>query len=358
MKKTIFSLLFLLCVFALYGEVVVLPENKEKINLQLETQQIYFQKYYNRTGECPWNKLRSRKEDFSRLKVVRIKPGKDFTKVEISQSDNFKEGKKADVRNNLADFKNLRPDTTYYWRGIKANGKAGKTFSFTTADTVPHWISIPGISNVRDLANWKSARFGKRVKRGMVYRGTEFDDRIKIKPEGRPVFLGLKIKTDLDLRGFSPDKKKDFVRAFPEIRRVAVPMKAYNGTVVKSPKEKFAKLLVQMFNEFSKAENYPFYVHCYGGADRTGTLMFYLGCILGFSDADLIAEFEMTSFSKIGVRTFQKPKDTNSWRALCKALAPHGPADAPLWQKGVAYLKFCGVTEEVMQSIRNNLLTE
>ena len=162
------------------------------------------------------------------------------------------------IWNNLADFKNLRPDTTYYWRGIKANGKAGKTFSFTTVDTVPHWISIPGISNVRDLANWKSARFGKRVKRGMVYRGTEFDDRIKIKPEGRPVFLGLKIKTDLDLRGFSPDKKKDFVRAFPEIRRVAVPMKAYNGTVVKSPKEKFAKLLVQMFNEFSKAENYPF----------------------------------------------------------------------------------------------------
>ena len=50
MKKTIFSLLFLLCVFALYGEVIVLPENKEKINLQLPTQQIYFQKYYNRTG--------------------------------------------------------------------------------------------------------------------------------------------------------------------------------------------------------------------------------------------------------------------------------------------------------------------
>ena len=358
MKKTIFSLLFLLCVFALSGEVVVLPENKEKINLQLPTQQIYFQKYYNRTGECPWKTLRSSKKDFSRLKVVRIKPGADFSQVEISQYSDFKEVKKAKVQSELADFKNLRPDTTYYWRGIKANGKRGKTFSFTTADTVPHWISIPGISNVRDLANWKSARFGKRVKRGMVYRGTEFDDRIKIKPEGRPVFLDLKIKTDLDLRGRSPDKKKGFVRAFPEIRRVAVPMKSYNGTVVKSPKERFAKLLVQMFNEFSKAENYPFYVHCYGGADRTGTLMFYLGCILGFSDADLIAEFEMTSFSKIGVRTFQKPKDTNCWRAMCKALAPHGPADGPLWQKGVAYLKFCGVTEEVMQSIRDNLLTK
>ena len=89
MKKTIFSLLFLLCVFALYGEVIVLPENKEKINLQLPTQQIYFQKYYNRTGECPWKTLRNSKNDFSRLKVVRIKPGKDFTKVEVSQTADF-----------------------------------------------------------------------------------------------------------------------------------------------------------------------------------------------------------------------------------------------------------------------------
>lgn len=358
MKKTMLTLLFLLIGFALSGEVVVSPESKSTINLQLPNQQIYFQKYYNRTIECPWTKITNKKTDYSRVKVVRIKAGENFSKVEISQTSNFKEVKTAKVQNKLADFKNLRPDTTYYWRGIKADGKKGKTYSFKTSDTVPHWISIPGISNVRDFANWKSARFGKRVKRGMVYRGTEFDDRIKIKPEGRPIFLDLKIKTDLDLRGRSPDKKKGFVRAFPEIRRVPLAMRSYEGTVAKSPDTGVARNLKKIFEEFSKAENYPFYIHCYGGADRTGSVMFYLGCILGLSDADLIAEFEMTSFSKMGVRNFQKAKDKNCWRAMCKALAPYGPADGPLWQKGIAYLKFCGVTEEVMQSIRNILLTK
>lgn len=357
MKKIILLLLLLLSSFILTAEVIVLPETKEKVNLQLKTQQIYFQKYYNRTIECPWNKLRDKKKDFSRPKVVRIKPGKEFVKVEISQDPSFKEAKNAAVQNELADFKNLRPDTTYYWRGIKANGKTGKTYSFSTADTLPHWISIPGISNVRDLANWKSADSGKRVRRGMIYRGTEFDERIKIKPEGRPIFLNdLKIKTDLDLRG--PLRKKKFDRAFPEMRRVIVQVRSYANMIAKSPEDKAAVQLRQIFGEFAKAENYPFYVHCHGGADRTGTVMFMLGCVLGFSDADLIAEFELTSFSWIGVRTHLKNKDTNSWRAMCKALAPHGPADAPLRQKGVAYLKSCGITEETMQQIRDILLTK
>lgn len=357
MKKTVLSLLFLLFSFVVASEVIVLPETKEKVNLQHKNQQIYFQKYYNRTVECPWNELRKPKEDYSRPKVVRIKPGADSAKVEISQVSNFKEVKTADVKNGLADFKNLRPDTTYYWRGIKAGGKKGKTFSFTTSDTQPHWVSIPGISNVRDLANWKSADSGKRVKRGMVYRGTEFDDRINIKPEGRLIFQNdLKIKTDLDLRG--PLKKKKFVRAFPQLRRVIVQVSSYANMIAKSPDARAAKQLRQIFGEFANAENYPFYIHCYGGADRTGTVMFLLGCVLGFSDADLIAEFELTSFSVIGVRNFQKNKETNCWRAMCKALAPHGPADAPLRKKGVAYLKFCGITEETMQQIRDILLTE
>ena len=356
MKKVFLCLLFFLFCFILSGEVIVLPETKEKVNLQLKTQQIYFQKYYNRTIECPWHKLRNKKVDFSRPKVVRIKPGTDFVKVEISQVANFKDVKTANVQNELADFNNLRPDTTYYWRGLKADGKPGKTYSFSTADTLPHWISIPGISNVRDLANWKTVS-GKRVKRGMVYRGTEFDDRIKIKPEGRPIFLNdLKIKTDLDLRG--PLSKKKFERAFPQLRRVTVQAGSYANMIAQSPEAKAAVQLRQIFGEFANAENYPFYVHCLGGADRTGTVMFLLGCVLGFSDADLIAEFELTSFSRIGVRNFQKNKETNSWRAMCKALAPHGPADAPLRQKGVTYLKFCGITEETMQQIRDILLTK
>ena len=52
-----------------------------------------------------------------------------------------------------------------------------------------------------------------------------------------------------------------------------------------------------MFLAFADSKEKPVYFHCWGGADRTGTVGFLLGGLLGMSYTDLIIDYELTSFS-------------------------------------------------------------
>ena len=53
---------------------------------------------------------------------------------------------------------------------------------------------------------------------------------------------------------------------------------------------------------FADIDNYPIYFHCWGGADRTGTVAFVLEALCGVSETDLAIDFELTSFSIFGKR--------------------------------------------------------
>ena len=47
----------------------------------------------------------------------------------------------------------------------------------------------------------------------------------------------------------------------------------------------------------SIVENKNVYIHCAGGADRTGALMILLESILGVVDSDVAKDYELTSFA-------------------------------------------------------------
>ena len=361
MKKTLLLLLAVCGVFcSLFAEIQLTPDSPagDTISLQRKEIQHYFE---NPATRFKYRHLKSkgRDNDSGRMRVVSIRPEKSAVKLELSNSEDFKVSSVYTLADGKISLPSLRPNKTYFWRGIDAQGKKLPVHSFKTLDTVPYWVAIPGIWNFRDLGNWKSAHFGKRVKYGMVYRGTESDDRFKIKPEGLKILLEeLKIKTDLDLRGSRLSKAKGFVSIFEgKIRRCHIPVSAYEAMMPTGKAPYMSKKVYPaIFKEMADKNNYPFYIHCFGGADRTGTVMFFLECILGFSDADLAAEFEMTSFSCIGLRDSQKKADKNCYPVMLKALAPYGPKDGPIWQKGVAFLKSCGVTDEDMSKIRAILL--
>jgi hypothetical protein len=72
-------------------------------------------------------------------------------------------------------------------------------------------------------------------------------------------------------------------------------MSAYNGFFDMSAEQK--ERVKNMFLAFGDAENRHCYFHCWGGADRTGTIGFMLGGLLGMSYTDLIIAFELTSFA-------------------------------------------------------------
>ena len=59
-----------------------------------------------------------------------------------------------------------------------------------------------------------------------------------------------------------------------------------------------------IFDLLSEEKNYPVYFHCVWGADRTGTLAFLINGLLGVSYEDLVKDYEMTTFSHSGKRTW------------------------------------------------------
>ena len=59
------------------------------------------------------------------------------------------------------------------------------------------------------------------------------------------------------------------------------------------------------FTMLADENNYPVYMHCTGGADRTGSAIYLLHTMLGVSDVECLQGYELTSFSTYGLRDTQ-----------------------------------------------------
>ncbi|MBP3685947.1 MAG: tyrosine-protein phosphatase, partial [Clostridia bacterium] len=58
-----------------------------------------------------------------------------------------------------------------------------------------------------------------------------------------------------------------------------------------------AEAMRAVFSDLAKPENYPIYLHCTYGADRTGTVCFLLEALLGVEKDDLIRDYELTALA-------------------------------------------------------------
>ena len=232
--------------------------------------------------------------------------------------------------------------------------KSGKTLrqaaALTTADALPRWIRLPGVSNVRDVGGWKTADGKYRVRQGLLYRGGEFDRRTCLTPEGRRIFLKiLRIRTDLDLR-----TPAGLERGVPEylfekegVRQMLLPYPA-----VKLGQPAGRHVVAELFHELAKNETFPAYIHCAGGADRTGSAVFVLLGVLGLEDEAMLTEFELTSFSIYGKRS----RKGRVFGYTLKELGKYGRREDPLRRKAELFLLDCGVSQADIAAIRNIFL--
>lgn len=214
---------------------------------------------------------------------------------------------------------------------------------------VVRWIHVPGARNVRDIGGWTGLREGR------VFRGTELnavgDHKLQIGSAGKKILLKeLGIKTDLDFRALDAKSRGDCVTNSAlgaGVRLVDAVIRPY--TRMYDQTNEYAAVL----RVFADEKNYPVYMHCWGGADRTGTVAFILEGLCGVSETDLAIDYELTSFTMFGLRTRVNRGTANFADVVAKIKTYPGAA---LAEKFAAYARdTLGLTDAEIAAIRRNL---
>lgn len=239
---------------------------------------------------------------------------------------------------------NLRVGQRYFWR---VNGCRAR--SFTTDDTAPRWIHAEGLSNVRDLGGWRNAE-GRRIRQGLVFRGSEMDVHHAITERGvQTLREELRIRTDLDLRGEAVGRIEQSPLG-PEVDFRLIPVRAYGEFFMEEQREACRAV----FSVLVDARSYPVYIHCWGGADRTGTVALLLEAVLGVEFEKLCLDYELTSLSIWGDRSSK----SDLFVSLLAALDAYGEMGENISRKAERFLLDCGVTQNELDAIRKNLLED
>ena len=247
----------------------------------------------------------------------------------------------------------LKTGTRYRWRVVGTDAQGAPCHSavaeFLTADATPRWVFIEGVPNVRDLGGWRT-RDGRRVRQGCIYRGGEFNSHNTATPEGlRFAERELGLRTDLDIRG--AQELAVLVTGGPalpsSVRWVNLPLAAYADIDTPEQRGRYAAA----FRVLADPANYPIYMHCWGGADRTGTLALLLNAALGVPDEELLQDYEMTALATWGARS----RENELFREFLAMLEQYAPGQ-DLRGRALAYWKAAGITSAEVEQLAAVLL--
>ena len=187
-----------------------------------------------------------------------------------------------------------------------------------------------------------------KIKQGMVYRGTRMDKAPwLITKKGLDVVLNdLKIRSELDLRHVPKGK--------PPLKPHGVNITNFGYGSYKQilDRKDQCEATVRFLKKMTDPAYFPVYIHCDGGADRTGIMLFFLESVLGMSEQDLLTEYELT--------TFFQPRSRNSkqMNPFLETIRKYGKGEDTLANKAVAFLKQYGLTEDNIRKIKNNLFDQ
>lgn len=242
-----------------------------------------------------------------------------------------------------------------YYKGVDKPGWTNDYPSASGNDIVT-WYRVGGtVRNVRDIGGWTGLRSGR------VYRGTQLsvckkDQNHYIDESGKDFMLNtLHIKTDLDFRHESEAGRGEYVYTSPlgpTVELVGAVIQSYTNIFVTG----YKPALQKMMRTFADSTKYPIYMHCMGGADRTGSAAFILEGLCGVSEPDLRIDYELTSFSGQGSRKSYDPSEEN-WFQQMYAMMKAYPGST--WSEKIeSYCKtFLELTDVEIASIRANLMS-
>jgi len=154
----------------------------------------------------------------------------------------------------------------------------------------------------------------------------------------------LGIKLEIDFRTPGEAQYDGTTSVIPGARLEYYTISAYSDIFT------YGDNVAKIFKELANVNNYPVYMHCTGGADRTGTISFLLNALLGVGYNELIQDYEFTTFANYGTR------DTYGGEYAGKFMGFEGMLDEyngrTLSEKVEDFLLKSGVTQAEINSIK------
>lgn len=157
------------------------------------------------------------------------------------------------------------------------------------------FLPLKNLYNARDWFGWGLGKPHISPRLGQIFRGSCLDNLSS--EEIEYLKHRVKIGAELDLRGNEKALPGSILGTDVIYRNIKLHPYLYG---VKHQSEGYRSAFRFMLSTLQTSCN--IYVHCTGGADRTGCFFFLLGAALGFSESDLCKDYELTSFSCYGIR--------------------------------------------------------
>ena len=298
----------------------------------------------------------ARTEDLAKAKPVALswqcdQENTGYTVIYTTRQD-FSDAVKVETTEPQLLLEDLFVATTYYWQVVTHTAKGDNystVFCFQTAET-PRWLTIEGVYNARDLGGYLTEDGKYRIKQGMIYRGTKFDAVTEAGIEKVRNVYG--VKTDLDLRDESDTGWDGVTSPLGDwVNYISTRGIGYASSLLPM----YANEVKNEFLVFTNPDNYPIYGHCSSGRDRGGTLMFYVGALLGMSREQLLADYEMSYMS---ARSYAKG-DTKGHDWMVGFLSAFEALEGDTYQeKAENFWLSLGITQEQIDTLRSIMLEE
>lgn len=193
-----------------------------------------------------------------------------------------------------ADIFNLIPNRTYYYTVTDGSSNEVTSGKFKTEGRrrllkISSTVSANKANNARDFGGLNTV-YNKPLNYNVAFRGSNMND---LTGTERDIITDyLNVKMDIDLRGSDEG-------------RVVLSNAGYSHAGFSSWTDlQNTSKIKTTFDDIIKTvtDGGAVYIHCYAGADRTGYICLLLEAVCGVSKKDCSIDYELTSFSVLGIR--------------------------------------------------------
>ena len=237
--------------------------------------------------------------------------GAEAQRVEVSENQNYSDAITFTIDKDTAqyDLYNMIPGRKYYYRIVSVIGTNETTVSEGQLEPngMLRWILAQGTWNVRDMGGWIGLG-GHPIKYGLIFRGAQLVSPkspypVLITESGKEAMRNAGIRAELDLRSASQAPGTvSSLSVNGDVDYLVVPESSGARMCNFDKTEVTIRELQWIIDELRAGK--PVFYHCQNGADRTGTMGFLIGALLGMGESDLAKDYELTTFCEVDAAKF------------------------------------------------------